>query len=56
LAGRVVVVGLAALVPVLAWARVRSGAHTLGQVVGGSLFGLVLPYAELHLLSKLALF
>ncbi len=56
LVGRSLVVGLAALVPVLAWARVRSDAHTLGQVVGGSLFGLGLPYAELHLLSKLALF
>ena len=54
--GRALVIGALALVPVLAWARVRSRAHTVPQVTGGSLFGLVLPYAELHLLSRLALF
>lgn len=54
--GRALVVSALALVPVLAWARVRSNAHTVPQVTGGSLFGLVLPYAELHLLSELALF
>lgn len=54
--GRSLVLGATVLVPVLAWARVRSRAHTVAQVMGGSLFGLVLPYAELYLLSKLALF
>ena len=38
---------LAALVPLLMWARVRVGAHTVGQVVAGAAFGLVVPPAEL---------
>ena len=38
---------LAVLVPLLMWARVRVGAHTVGQVVAGALFGLVVLPAEL---------
>ena len=41
---------LAPLIPLVAWARVRLQAHTWAQVVGGTLFGLVVPYAELALL------
>ena len=35
------------LVPLLMWARVRVGAHTVGQVVAGAVFGLFVPLAEL---------
>ena len=38
---------LAALVPLLMWARVRVGAHTVGQVVAGAAFGLAVLPAEL---------
>ena len=38
---------LAALVPLLMWARVRVGAHTVGQVWAGAAFGLVVLPAEL---------
>ncbi len=38
---------LVLLVPLLMWARVRVGAHTLGQVVAGAAFGLVVLPAEL---------
>lgn len=38
---------LLALVPLLMWARVKVGAHTVGQVVAGAAFGLVLLPAEL---------
>ena len=38
---------LVALVPLLMWARVRVGAHTVGQVVAGAAFGLVVPQAQL---------
>ena len=34
---------LLVLLPLLMWARVRVGAHTLGQVVAGALFGLIVP-------------
>lgn len=44
------VLPLLALVPVLMWARVRVEAHTLGQVVAGTVFGLVVPYVELTLI------
>jgi len=47
------VLPLLALVPILMWARVRSGAHTFGQVVAGTVFGLVVPYAELMLVVYL---
>lgn len=38
---------LLALVPVLMWARVRVGAHTVGQVWAGAVYGLVVLPAEL---------
>ena len=38
---------LALLVPLLMWARVRVGAHTVGQVVAGAAFGLVVPQLQL---------
>jgi membrane-associated phospholipid phosphatase len=38
------------LVPVIMWARVRVRAHTVGQVVAGAIFGLLVPLAELYLL------
>jgi prepilin signal peptidase PulO-like enzyme (type II secretory pathway) len=43
--------GLLVLLVALLWARVRLGAHTLGQAAGGALFGLTLPYAELSMLA-----
>jgi membrane-associated phospholipid phosphatase len=46
---------LLGFVPLLMWARVRTGAHSGGQVVAGALLGLLLPYAELHLLHHLGL-
>ncbi len=36
------------LLPLLMWARVRVGAHTWGQVVAGTAFGLVVPLVELY--------
>ena len=38
---------LVPLVPLLMWARVRVGAHTVGQVVAGAAFGLVVPQLQL---------
>lgn len=38
---------LVLLVPLLMWARVRVGAHTVGQVVAGAAFGLVVPQVQL---------
>ena len=38
---------LVLLVPLLMWARVRVGAHTVGQVVAGAAFGLLVPQAQL---------
>lgn len=35
------------MVPLLMWARVRVGAHTRAQVVGGALFGLIVPQVQL---------
>ncbi len=46
----VTVLPLLALVPLLMWARVRVGAHTVGQVTAGAIFGLLLPYLELTLI------
>ena len=44
------------LIPLLAWARVRVGAHTWAQVTAGTLLGLLLPYAELVVLFHLGAF
>lgn len=38
--------------PVLGWARVRSGAHTLPQVIAGGLAGFLLPLIELWLITE----
>lgn len=38
---------LVLLVPLLMWARVRVEAHTVGQVVAGAAFGLVVPQVQL---------
>ncbi len=43
---------LLVLLPLLMWARVRVGAHTLGQVVAGALFGLIVPVVELSLIVR----
>jgi membrane-associated phospholipid phosphatase len=43
------------LVPLLMWARVQVGAHTWGQVTGGTLFGLLVPPAELYAVLRLHL-
>ncbi|MFN3596614.1 MAG: hypothetical protein ACK41D_05020 [Rubricoccaceae bacterium] len=42
------VLALAPLVPLLAWARVRVGAHTPLQTAAGATLGLALPLAELY--------
>ncbi len=42
-------------VPVMMWARVRLRAHTGAQVIGGALFGMILPYLELALLHRYGL-
>ncbi|MEO0559257.1 MAG: hypothetical protein AAF170_13855 [Bacteroidota bacterium] len=39
---------LVLLLPLLMWARVRVGAHTIGQVIAGTAFGLVVPLMELY--------
>jgi hypothetical protein len=49
--GRVVLA--AALVPLLMWARVRSHAHTWGQVAAGTAFGLAASALELWALMQL---
>ncbi|MDT0631548.1 hypothetical protein RQM47_02305 [Rubrivirga sp. S365] len=38
---------LVLLLPLLMWARVRVGAHSVGQVVAGAAFGLVVPQLQL---------
>jgi len=43
------------LVPLMMWARVRIGAHNWNQVLGGALFGLILPFSELYLLLQTGL-
>ena len=40
---------LIALIPILMWARVRSGAHTFAETVGGTLFGLCMVWLQLSL-------
>ncbi len=50
------VLPLLLLVPLVMWARVRTGAHTRGEVWAGALFGLAAPYAALWLLLKVGLF
>ena len=44
---------LLVLVPLMAWARVRVGAHTWGQALAGALFGLAVPAAQLYALIHL---
>jgi hypothetical protein len=44
------------LMPLLAWARVRSGAHTQAQVAAGTALGFAASYVELLLLARLGLF
>ena len=39
------------LMPLLMWARVRARAHTVGQVLAGGAFGLLVPVAELYVLT-----
>ena len=39
--------GLILAVPVVMWARLRSGAHSRGEVIAGAVLGLVAPAAEL---------
>ena len=38
---------LVLMVPLLMWARVRVGAHSVGQVWAGTVFGLLVPQAQL---------
>ena len=40
-------------VPLVMWARVRSDAHTLGQVILGMAFGVLVPVLELFALAAL---
>lgn len=42
------VAAVAALVPLLMWARVHSRAHTTAQVVAGAAYGLLVPALELY--------
>ena len=39
------------LVPVLWWARRKLDAHTSRELIAGALFGLIIPFIELYLLS-----
>ncbi len=48
----VTVAPLLVLLPLLMWARVRVEAHTLGQVVAGALFGLIVPAVELSVIVQ----
>jgi membrane-associated phospholipid phosphatase len=43
---------LLVLLPLLMWARLRVKAHTLGQVVAGTVFGLVVPVVELFVIVQ----
>lgn len=47
---------LLGLVPLLMWARVRTGSHTLGQVAAGAVVGALAPCLELYLFDYLGLF
>jgi hypothetical protein len=53
--GRLLLGGSLLLLPLLAWARVRSGAHTPAQATAGTLFGLTAPYLELLALQGMGL-
>lgn len=44
------VVPTVVLLPLLMWARVRVGAHTVAQVVAGAAYGLLVPLVELYLI------
>jgi membrane-associated phospholipid phosphatase len=46
---------LGPLVGALMWARVRTRAHSPGQVLAGAGFGLLVPYGELFLLMRLGI-
>lgn len=46
------VLPLIALIPQLMWARVRVEAHSVGQVVAGAAFGLLVPYLQLELIVR----
>ena len=48
--------GVLLLIPLVMWARVRTGAHTAAQVWGGALFGLFTPFLELTLLWQIGIF
>jgi membrane-associated phospholipid phosphatase len=48
----VTVAPLLVLLPLLMWARIRVKAHTLGQVVAGTVFGLVVPAVELFVIVR----
>ncbi|MFT5144591.1 MAG: hypothetical protein ACI80V_001365 [Rhodothermales bacterium] len=41
----------AAATPLVMWSRVAAGAHTRNQVLLGALFGILLPLAELYLMT-----
>lgn len=51
LLGQVVLGAGFVVVPLLAWARVRSRAHSMGQAIAGTGLGLVAPYVELWVLN-----
>lgn len=42
---------LLVLLPLVMWARVRVEAHSLGQVVAGAVFGLLVPVAQLYVIA-----
>jgi membrane-associated phospholipid phosphatase len=48
----VTVAPLLALLPLLMWARIRVKAHSLGQVVAGTVFGLLVPVVELFMIVR----
>lgn len=41
------------LIPTLWWSRQRLGAHTRSELTAGALFGLIVPFVELYILSPL---
>ncbi|MCH8276590.1 MAG: phosphatase PAP2 family protein [Bacteroidetes bacterium] len=44
------------LTPLMMWSRLRTGAHTITQVIAGAAFGAIVPLAELYILQALKLF
>lgn len=44
---------LVILVPLVMWARVRTRSHTVGEVLAGAAFGIIVPLAELFALLQL---